>query len=62
MSSKTVNVNDKAGAVSPSIKKYVWIILAAAILVRLVYVSQIRDLPFFETPVGDEEAYSKAPK
>lgn len=51
---ETLNSPNK---ISP--KRYLWLILLLAAAVRLIYVLQIKDFPFFSTPVGDEEAYHK---
>ncbi|OGS18586.1 MAG: hypothetical protein A2219_04900 [Elusimicrobia bacterium RIFOXYA2_FULL_50_26] len=42
-----------------SYKRQLLLIIALALAVRLVYVLQIKDLPFFATPVGDEAAYHR---
>jgi hypothetical protein len=43
-----------------SARRLVLGILLVAAAVRIVYVIQIRDLPFFRTPIGDEVAYHKS--
>lgn len=40
-----------------TLRTYVWIIIAVAAAARLLYVGDIKNLPFFNAPVGDEAAY-----
>lgn len=46
-------------APNPPLNRYLFLIIFAAVLVRCIYVWQIKDLPSFTTPVGDEAAYHK---
>lgn len=55
--SKRTSTTDVPDNRPGTLRRYVWIIIAIAAVARLLYVSDIRHLPFFDTPVGDEAAY-----
>jgi tetratricopeptide (TPR) repeat protein len=51
--------NKSVAAQKGSKRPYLWLIVSVAVIVRLIYISEIKPLPFFLTPVGDEAAYHK---